>query len=217
MFDADQLKQFAKSTLKSAATDEDKAAAKKAVRRINAYTEIAKGRPKRPKRKDYDSDEAHNKALFEFRSLLDKAAVVREASKILDDPNSSVYLRRKARETLYGPDPEPAESVKTTESQVPEKPSRSRLGANELAEEQARAQTFLDSIGQPDVQPHVDVPAPAVQEHVPPKPSPQPERWCPVHAVSLDVCRCDVHETCELCLCPRSRCYFPCQNAGPRR
>jgi hypothetical protein len=192
-------KQFAQATLKNAATDVGKAKARK---------------PKRPKRKEYESDEAFQLALREFRNTLDRAAIEREAGWVLDDPNASVLRRRNARELLYGKDTEP---VKVAESQAPAKTPRTRLGASELAEEQVRAKKFLDSIGKPDIQPHVEVPASAVQEYVPPKPTPRPERWCPVHAVSLDVCRCDAHETCPLCLNPRSRCFFPCQNARPRR
>jgi hypothetical protein len=217
MLTAEELKQFAKTTLKDeTATDADKAAAKKAISRINNHGKITKARPKRPKRKDYESEEAFQLALREFRNILDQAAIEREAGRVLDDPNASVLRRRNARELLYGVE-QPADPVKAADSHAPEKPPRSRLGAAELAEEQARARTFLDSIGQPDIQPHVEAPAPNAQEHVPLKAKPQMERWCHVHAVSLDVCRCDAHETCELCLNPRSRCFFPpCQNARRR-
>ena len=178
----------------------------------NNQAKVTKGRPKRPKRKDYDSEDAFQLALREFRNILDQAAIEREAGRVLDDPNASVLRRRNARELLYGKDPEP---VKVAESPTPAKTPRTRLGASELAEEQARAKKFLDSIGQPDIQPHVEVPVSTEQE--PAKPTLKPKRWCHVHAVSLDVCRCDAHETCPLCLNPRSRCFFPCQNARPRR
>jgi hypothetical protein len=200
MFRTHELQELAKSKLK----DEE------AISRINNHAKITKGRPKRPKRKDYgESEEAFQLALREFYSVLDRNALVRECSRVLDDPNASVLRRRNARELLYGKDPEP---VKVAESQSPEKPPRSRLSSAELVEEHARAQAFLDSIGKPDIQP-LEVPAPKAQEYVPLKPTPKPERWCHVHAVILDVCRCDANETCPLCLNPRSRCFFPCQNA----
>jgi hypothetical protein len=214
MFRPEDVKQFAKSTLANDASPADKAAAKKAIRRINNQAEITKARPKRPKRKDYESDEAHNQALFEFRTRLDRLAIEREAAKVLDDSTASVARRKNAREALYGPTPEqPAEPVKS--SQVDKTP-RSRLGAAELAEEHARVQEFLDFIGKHGVQPHVDVTAPTAQEHVPPKPKPKPERWCHVHAVSLDVCRCDANEACPLCWHPKANCYWPCPNAHVR-
>ena len=220
MLRTDDVKQIARSTATDpTSTTEEKAAARKAIHRINNLAEITKGRPKRPKRKDYGSDEAaYNQALFEFRTRLDRLAIEREAARVLDNPNASVLRRKNAREALYGPTPEPpAEPVKTADSQDPEKSPRSRLSTAELAEERLLAQAFLNSICQPGIQPHADVPAPTAQEHVPPKPTPKPERWCHVHAVSLDVCRCDANETCPLCLNPRSRCFFPCQNAIPRR
>ena len=97
MLTAEELKQFAKTTLKDeTATDADKAAAKKAISRINNQAKITKGRPKRPKRTDYDSENAFQLALREFRKLLDQAAIEREAGRVLDDPNASVLRRRKA-------------------------------------------------------------------------------------------------------------------------
>jgi hypothetical protein len=153
MFPAAEVKKFALDVVKDpSATDADKTAAKKAIRRIAERTERIKGLPKRPKRKEYESEEAHQVALREFRNILDRAAIEREASKILDDPTSSVYLRRRARETLYGPDPEPnPEPVKVVENQSPDKPLRSHnLTENDLAENRSRVQEFLDSIGQPD-------------------------------------------------------------------
>ena len=216
MLRTDDVKQIARSTATDpTSTTEEKAAARKAIHRINNQTKITKDRPKRPKRKDYESDDAYNQALFEFRTRLDRLAIEREAAKVLDDPNASVFRLKNAREALYGQTPEPpAEPVKT--SQV-EKTPRSRLSAAELSEESTRVKEFLDSIGKPGIQPHADVPVPTPQEHVPPKPTHKSERWCHVHALSLDVCRCDANETCPLCLNPRSRCFFPCQNAIPRR
>jgi hypothetical protein len=218
MFRSDQLQQLAKSTLKDeTATDIDKAAAKKAISRINNQAEITKGRPKRPKRKDYESDEAHNQALFEFRSFLDRGAVVREASKVLDDPASSVYLRRKARETLYGPDPEPAEPIKTAESEVPGKPPRSRLSTTELAEEQELAQAFLDSIGTDSIRD--DAPVRPVPQSATPKastaPPINPRLYCEQCRVPFKVCGCD-KVMCSLCLRPQSDCFPPCQNSRRR-
>jgi hypothetical protein len=213
MLRTDDVKQIALDVVKDfASSPTDKTAARKAIRRAENRAERTNGLPKRPKRKHFASDTDYEQALKEFRSVLDRAAVVREASKVLDDPTASVHRRKNAHEALYGPDPEP-EPVKT--SQAPEKPLRSRLSAAESVEERARAQAFLDSIGQPDIQPQVEVPAPTVQAHVPTKP--KPERWCHVHAASLDVCRCDANETCPLCLMPRPSCYIPCQNAIRRR
>jgi hypothetical protein len=202
----------------STATDptsatEDKAAARKAIRRINNQAEITKGRPKRPKRKDYESDEAHNQALFEFRSFLDHAAIVREASKVLDDPASSSYMRRKARETLYGPDTAPAEPVKTPDSQVLERTPRSRLSADDSAEESARAQAFLDFIGKhgiPAETPKHELEPKRVE---PPKPTVgRPELFCEHCRVSLKICGCDVI-ACPLCWHTKSSCYPPCPNS----
>ena len=110
--------------LKDAATDVDN---KKAISRINNQAKITKGRPKRPKRKDYESEEAYQVELRNFRNILDRAAIEREAGRVLDDPNASVLRRRNARELLYGKDPEP---VKVAESQSPEKSPRSRLSSS---------------------------------------------------------------------------------------
>jgi hypothetical protein len=197
MFRTDELQELT-------ATDVDKVPAKKAISRINNQVKITKNRPKRPKRKAYDSEDTFQLALREFYSVLDRNALVRECSRVLEDPNASVLRRRNARELLYGKDPDP---VKVAESQAPAKTPRTRLGAVELAEGQNRAKAFLDSIGKPDIQPHVEAPVSTEQES--PKPTLKPKRWCHVHAVSLDVCRCDAHETCPLCLNPRSRCFFP--------
>jgi hypothetical protein len=93
MLAAEELTQFFKTTLKDAATDVDN---KKAISHINNHAKITKGRPKRPKRTDYDSENAFQLALREFRKLLDQAAIEREAGRVLDDPNASVLRRRKA-------------------------------------------------------------------------------------------------------------------------
>jgi hypothetical protein len=216
MLNAEELKKFSQTTLKSeTATAEEKKAARKAIRRINAQTALAQGRPKRPQRRDYESDEEHQLALRDFRSFLDKAAVVREASKILDDPESSVYMRRKARETLYGPDP--AEPVKTPDSQTPEKPPRSRLSPNELSEEQARAKAFLDSIGTDFIRD--DAPTRPVPQSVATKPpvTPplDPALFCERCRVPFKVCGCD-KLTCPICWHPKANCYAPCPNARVR-
>jgi len=213
---ADDVKQIARSTVTDpTSTTEEKAAARKAISRINNQAEITKGRPKRPKRKDYESEEAHQLALREFRSVLDHAAVVREASRVLDDPDASVYMRRKARETLYGPDPEPAETVKTVDSQGPEKAPRSRLTTAEAAEEQARARAFLNALDAESVA----VPARPVPQNVTPKtpvaPPIDPSLYCEHCGVAFRVCGCD-KVMCSLCLRPQSNCYPPCQNSRRR-
>jgi hypothetical protein len=210
------LKQFAQSTLKNeTATDEEKKAARKAIRRINAQTALAQGRPKRPQRRDYENDAEHEQALKDFRSVLDKAAVVREASNILDDPDASVYMRRKARETLYGPDPGSAEPVKTAESKTPDTNQRSRLTSAESAEEQARAQAFLDALDAESVA----VPARPAPQSVTPKPpiAPpvDPRFYCEQCRVPFKVCGCD-QVICSLCLHPQSNCFPPCQNSRRR-
>jgi hypothetical protein len=143
--------------------------------------------------------------------------VVREASRILDSPDSSVYLRRKARETLYGPDPDPAEPVKTAESQAPEKTRRSRLSTTELAEEQARAQAFLDAIGTDLIRD--DAPAKPAPQLVTPKPpiAPpiDPALFCEQCRVPFTVCGCD-KLTCPLCWHPKASYFPPCPNSKRR-
>ena len=117
MFRTHELQELAKSKLKD----------EKAISRINNQVKITKNRPKRPKRKAYDSEDTFQLALREFYSVLDRNALVRECSRVLDDPNASVLRRRNARELLYGKDPEP---VKVAESQSPEKSPRSRLSSS---------------------------------------------------------------------------------------
>jgi hypothetical protein len=86
-------------------------------------------------------------------------------------------MRRKARETLYGPDPGSAEPVKTAESKTPDTNQRSRLTSAESAEEQARAQAFLDALDAESVA----VPARPAPQSVTPKPPIAP----PVDPVSI--------------------------------
>jgi hypothetical protein len=176
----------------------------------NNQAKVTKGRPKRPKRKDYESEEAFQLALREFRNTLDQAAIEREAGRVLDDPNASVLRRRNARELLYGKDPEP---VKVAESQSPEKPPRSRLSSAELVEERSRAEAFLDFIGKHGI------PAEAPKHELepkrvePPKPAVgRPELFCEHCRVSLKICGCDVI-ACPLCWHTKSSCYPPCPNS----
>jgi hypothetical protein len=176
----------------------------------NNQAKVTKGRPKRPKRKDYESEEAFQLALRDFRNILDRAAIEREAGRVLDDRNASVLRRRNARELLYGKDPEP---VKVAESQSPEKPPRSRLSSAELVEERSRAEAFLDFIGKHGI------PAEAPKHELepkrvePPKPAVgRPELFCEHCRVSLKICGCDVI-ACPLCWHTKSSCYPPCPNS----
>jgi hypothetical protein len=163
MFRTHELQELAKSKLKD----------EKAISRINNQVKITKNTPKRPKRKDYgESEEAFQSALREFRCVLDRNALVRECSRVLDDPNASVLRRRNARELLYGKDPEP---VKIAESQSPEKPPRSRLSSAELVEERSRAEAFLDFIGKHGIPAEVPKHEMEPKRVEPPKPAVGPE------------------------------------------
>jgi len=87
-----------------AATAEEKSAAERLIerlqserqRRIAAKTVAGK----QPLPKDFAIDEEYITALRHWWLKLDRMAAEREANKILCDPNSSTYLRRKAYEKL---------------------------------------------------------------------------------------------------------------------
>jgi hypothetical protein len=179
----------------------------------NNQAKVTKGRPKRPKRKDYESEEAFQLALRDFRNILDRAAIEREAGRVLDDRNASVLRRRNARELLYGKDPEP---VKVAESQSPEKSPRSRLSSAELVEERSRAEAFLDFIGKHGIPAESPRRQPEPPSKVEPRPTPvDPALYCEFCRVPFSICGCNA-TTCPLCLRLKANCYAPCPAARIR-
>ena len=111
-----ELKQFAQATLKNAATDAEKTAARKAIDRINAQkankAELTESCGKKPARKaftnDADGERLYRAKLSAYWDALDRRAVRKQAEQILNDRDSSPLSRHNARkriEALDGPSP----------------------------------------------------------------------------------------------------------------
>jgi hypothetical protein len=118
MFLSEDLKQFAKSTLANDASPADKAAAKEAIRRLDAQkanrVEITESCGKKPSRKsfaaDADGERLYRLAMSVYWDLLDARAVRKQAEKVLNGRDSTPLERRNARarlEALDGPPQQP--------------------------------------------------------------------------------------------------------------
>jgi hypothetical protein len=116
---ANDVKNLARSTVTDpASTTEEKAAARKALRRIDAHKEnkmeITESCGKKPSRKafaaDADGERLYRLAMSGYWDLLDARATRKQAEKILNDKDSTPLVRHNARarlEALDGPSPQP--------------------------------------------------------------------------------------------------------------
>jgi hypothetical protein len=241
----DDVKQIARSTVTDpTSTTEEKAAARKAINRISRQATITKGRPKRPKRRDYESDEAHNRALFEFRAVLDSIAIEKECGRVLDSRDSSPLQRHNARkklESLNGPPPPDVQPDEKKDSKC-NFPTREDFGfesgedwpefvaSGKEAEFQAALDrwrqtahppsnptiaAFLNALDDESVAVHA-IPAPQnVAPKAPTEPPTYPALFCEQCRVPFKVCGCNA-VACNLCLRPQSDCYPPCPNSKRR-
>lgn len=241
MFTADDLKQFAQTTLKDAASPVDRAAAKKAIRRLAALKENQKELEscgKKPTRKHFANDADYRAALNAHWDLLDARAVRKQAEKILNDTDSTPLARHNARKRLELLDgPPPPDDEPTTKKDSKCFPTREDFGfLNGLdwpefvaSGKEAKFQVALETWRKnaPPLDPKIaaflnalddesfEVPARAPQNATPKPPIAPPidtSLFCDQCRVPFTVCGCD-KVMCSLCLRPQSNCYPPCQNS----
>jgi hypothetical protein len=253
MLTAEELKEFAKNTLKSeSATGEEKAAAKKAISRVDAHkankADIAESCGRKPTRKafapDEDGERLYRLAMSAYWDRLDARAIRKQAEKVLNDKDATPLMRHNARarlETLDGPPPQSEDEPGEKKDSKNNFPTREDFGflsgldwpefveSGKEAQFQAALETwrknapppsdpkiaaFLNSLNDESVK----VTQPALQPatpKVPTAPPTNPALYCESCRVPFSICGCNT-TTCPLCLNPRSRCYFPCQNTRRR-
>ena len=245
MFNTEELEQFAKDTLKNAATGVEKAAAKKAIRRLDALKENKadiESCGKKPTRKHFTNDADYRAALTAYWDALDRRAVRKQAEQILNDRDSSPLSRHNARkriEALDGPSPSEIE-VDEKKPSTNTSPTREDFGFQSGfdwtefvasgGEErfQAALAKWRETAPPPDPKiaaflnaldeesVNVTRPAPQSVAHTTPiAPTVDPRFYCEECRVPFKVCGCD-RVMCSLCLRPQSDCFPPCQNARRR-
>jgi hypothetical protein len=189
-------------------------------------------------------DDEYREAVEVRRSELDRIAIEKECGRILDSHGSTPLQRHNAKKKLDALNPPPPDVQPEADEKKPScgvAPRREDFGfqsghdwpefvaLGKEAEFQAalakwsetapppsdpRVVAFLSAlddesvkITQPVVQP--------VAPKAPIAPATDPALYCESCRVPFSICGCDT-TTCPLCLNPRSRCYFPCQNTRRR-
>jgi hypothetical protein len=157
MLRTNEIADLCRATLKSkTSSDEEKRRAKKSLRRYEKMDlqrkEAIKAVGNKPKRQDFDSDEAYGEALRVYRNELDKHCIQRDAYGVLDNPASSMRCRINARQRLasigivedIAPIEAPAPQTQAKQPTVTS--SKYKWTESEYAAERRREREFLDEI-----------------------------------------------------------------------
>jgi hypothetical protein len=157
MLRTNEIADLCRATLKSkTASDEEKARAKKALRRFEKMDARRKSAleaiGQKPERKNFETDTEYGTAVSTYRAALDRHIIERDACAVLDDPSTSSLVRQRARERLASigildeaPAPElpaPLKQPKPPDVTTP----RGQLSETEYAAERRREREFLDEI-----------------------------------------------------------------------